>query len=79
MQFEIERRYLYINNLTAIIKNIVENWNLYNMHKFTKFIKPQNIQILSKYPLEKVIADISYFNNKFDLEEIKNKYLFIRL
>ena len=49
------------------------------MHKFTKFIKPQNIQILSKYPLEKVIADISYFNNKFDLEEIKNKYLFIRL
>ena len=40
-----------------------------------KFIKPNNIQIISKFPLERVQADLTYFNKNFEFFDIKEKYL----
>ena len=67
LQYEIIRRGLYINNLT--------NCNLCIIHKLNRFIKPPNIQIISRRPLERIQIDITYFNNKIELEELEDKYL----
>ena len=75
LQFEIERRGLFINKLTYLIKDIVENCKICQIHKLNKFIKPGTKQILSYKPLERVQADITYFSNKLDLNELQNKYL----
>ena len=74
-QFEIERRGLFINKLTYLIKLTIENCKICQIHKLNKFIKPGAIQILSYKPLERVQADITYFSTKIDLCEIQNKYL----
>ena len=37
------------------------------MHKLNKFIKADNIQIISKKPLERVEIDIKYFGKKIEL------------
>ena len=44
-------------------------------NKLNKYIKPDNVQIISHKPLERVQIDITYFNNKLDLDELRNKYL----
>ena len=54
LQFEIERRGLFINKLTYLIKESVENCKICQIHKLNKFIKPETIQILSYKPLERV-------------------------
>ena len=41
------------------------------MHKLNKNIKPINIQIISKFHLETVQADITYFNKYIELNDIK--------
>ena len=75
LQYEIIRRGLYINNITNIIKDIVKNCSLCIIHKLNRFIKPPNIQIISRRPLERIQLDITYFNNKIELEELEDKYL----
>ena len=52
LQIEIKRRNLYINNSTERIKECVETCAISTMNKLNKYIKPINIQIISKYPLE---------------------------
>ena len=37
------------------------------MHKLNKYIKPNNIQIISKFPLERVQADITYIIKMLNL------------
>ena len=45
------------------------------MHKLNRFVKPANIQIISKKQLERVLIDISYLSKKVELLELKEKYL----
>ena len=47
------------------------------MHKLKKFVKPANIQIISKKPLEHVEIDITYFTKKNWTIGIKRK-IFIK-
>lgn len=64
-----------IFQITYLIKNIINNCNICIIHKLNKFMKSANIQIISKYPLERIQIDIIYFKNKFELAELENKYL----
>ena len=75
LRYEIERRGLYRNKLNDIICNVVKNCETCLVHKLNKFIKSQNIQILSTKPLEIVQAHITYFNKKIELNELHEKYL----
>ena len=75
LQYEIERRSLYIHQLTYYIKEYVKDCEICQIHKLNKFIKPGDTQIISHYPLERVLGDITYFNNKIELLEFKAKYL----
>ena len=59
LQFEIERRALFINKITYLIKECVANCKICQIHKLNKFIKPETIQIISYKPLERVEADIT--------------------
>ena len=70
LKFEIERRGLFINKLTYLIKESVENCKICQIHKLNKFIKPETIQILSYKPLKRVQADITYFSNKANLTDL---------
>ena len=45
------------------------------MNKLNNYIKPSNVQIISKAPLERVQIDITYFKSKLNIKEIENKYL----
>lgn len=45
------------------------------MHKLNNFIKPANKQIISRFPLDRVQIDITYFLNKINIKELQNKYL----
>ena len=75
LQYEILRRGIYINNLTKIIKETIKKCSICIMNKLNRFVKPANIQIISKKPLERVEIDITYFKKKIDLLELKEKYL----
>ena len=75
LQYEIERRGIYINRLTNIIKSIINKCEICAMHKLNSFIKPYKEQIISKKPLERIQCDITYFNKKIEFTELKNKYL----
>ena len=75
LQYEITRRGLYINRITNYIKGFVENCETCIIHKLNNFIKPEPIQIISNYPLERVQIDITYFNKKIELEDLHYKYL----
>jgi len=75
LQHEIIRRGLYINKITDLIKNVLKHCGICAIHKLNKYIKPKNVQILSKYPLERVQADLTYFHKKIELYELKEKYL----
>ena len=75
IQYEIERRKIYIHNITEIIKCITKNCPICVDHKLNKYIKPSNKQIISKKPLERLQIDITYFSKKLELEYIENKYL----
>ena len=43
--------------------------------KLNNFIKPANKQIISRFPLDRVQLDITYFRNKINIKELQNKYL----
>ena len=73
--FEIERRGLFINNISKKTKSIVKNCIFCNQNKLNKFVKPNNLQIISNHPLERVLLDLTFSNNKIDIEDLKNKYL----
>lgn len=73
--FEIERRDIYANNLKIEIENIKKNCAIYVIHKLNNFIKPANKQIISRFPLDRVQIDITYFGNKIKIKELQNKYL----
>lgn len=75
LQQEIIRRGLYINNITDLIKNILKHCDKCIIHKLNKYIKPKNVQILSNHPIERVQADLTYFNKRIELYELKEKYL----
>ncbi len=77
LQYEIEHRVLYfnINNITSLIKQCINNCSLCLMHKLNKYIIPDNIQIISNKPLERVQVDITFFKNKLDVPELQYKYL----
>ena len=75
LQYEIERRNLYINNITSIIQKITKECDICLLHKLNKFIKPANQQIISNKPLERIQLDLTYFSNKIELHELKDKYL----
>ena len=53
LQYEVERRGLFIHNITDDIKNFIKNCEVCITNKFNNFLKPANTQILSKKPLEK--------------------------
>ena len=61
LQYEVERRGLFIHNITDDIKKYTKNCEVCITHKYNKFLKPANIQILSKKPLERIQIDITYF------------------
>lgn len=42
LQYEIERRGIFINKLTYMIKEIISNCEICIIHKFNNFIKPGN-------------------------------------
>lgn len=73
--YEIERRGLYINRLLEYCKQIIKNCKICVVRKLNKCIIPSNIQIISHYSLERIQIDITYFNNKCELEDIRGKYL----
>ena len=75
LQNEIIRRGLYINEITDLIKNLLKHCDICVIHKLNKYINPKNFQILSNHPLERVEADLTYFNKKIELYELKEKYL----
>ena len=75
LQHEIISRGLYINKITDLIKNLLKHYDIYIIHKLNKYIKPKNVQILSNHPLERVQVDLTYFNKKIELYELKEKYL----
>lgn len=54
LQHEIERRGVFINKLTYMLKDIVSKCEICIINKLNNFMKPNNKQILSKYPLERV-------------------------
>lgn len=53
----------------------MENFETFIIHKLNNYIKPEHIQIISNYPLERVQIDITYFNKKIELEHLNYKYL----
>lgn len=73
--FEIERRGKYINNLKIEIENIIKKCTVCVINKLNHFIKPANKQIISRFPLDRVQIDITYFLNKINIKELENKYL----
>ena len=77
LMYEIERRGIYTNNLKENISKLLKNCFIFIENKLNKFIKPANIHIISKKPLERVQIDIAYFKNKLNLnvKELENKYL----
>ena len=79
LQYEIQRRGIYINKLIKLIESNVKNCQICIMHKLNKFIKPDNIQITSKKLLERIEVDITYFGKKIELIDLKNKFLLILL
>ena len=58
-----------------MIKDVVLLCEICIIHKLNNFIKPNNKQIISKFPLERVHGDITYVNKKIELEEFREKYL----
>ena len=75
LQYEIVNRGFYIYNITNLIDNVIKECKYCIMNKISNFIKPQNQQIISKKPLERVQADITYFNKNIELKDLKYKYL----
>ena len=73
--FEIERRGIYVNNLKIEIENIIKNCAVCVIYKLNNFIKPENKQIISRFPLDRVQIDITYFHNKIKIKELQNKYM----
>ena len=63
----------YIQVLTVCNMKLKEDICI--MQKSNNFIKPPNIQIISKYPFERIKIDITFFKNKLEFCELKNKYL----
>lgn len=61
--------------MTNLISNIIKNCELCVIHKLNKFLKPEDEQIISYKPMERMQADITYFNKNYEFYEIRNKYL----
>lgn len=73
--FEIEMRGIFINNIANKTKDIVKNCEICIATKLNKYVKPNNIQIISHKPLERVQIDLTYFINKIAIDELRDKYL----
>ena len=73
--YEIERRGIYTNNLKDVISKLLKNCVVCLENKLNNSIKPANIQIVSKKPLERFQINITYFKNKLNIKELENKYL----
>ena len=59
---EFNRRRLYYHDLTTNIKNYIDKCKICVEIKLNNYIKPPNKQIISRFPLERVLMDITYFS-----------------
>ena len=73
--YEIERRGLFCNKISKKIEEIIKKCSICIINKLNTYIKPMNTQIISHKPLERVQIDLTYFNKKLELEEIRDNYL----
>ena len=54
------------------VKEYLSKCEICFIHKLNNFINPADKQIIiSKHPLERLLADITYFNNKLELLEFQ--------
>lgn len=71
---QIIRRGIYINNITKLIKQAIKNCSICIKHKLNRLVKPANIQIINKKPLERVEIDITYFIKKYKYWNLKKNF-----
>ena len=72
---EFNRRRLYYHDLTTNIKNYIDKCKICAENKLNNYIKPTNKQIISRFPLERVLMDITYFSYKNNNIKINKTYV----
>ena len=75
LNYEIFRHGYYWNNMSIDISNYIKRCVICNTHKLGKKIKPNNKQIISYFPLERVELDLTYLSKLYPKNNSEFNYL----
>ena len=76
LQYEIFRRGYYWYGMTKDIINYVHSCILCTEIKLNKPVKPINKQIISYYPMERIVMDLTYLKKLYSKNNSKYNYIF---
>lgn len=72
---EFKSKNLYCKGLESNIINYIKNCKVCSQNKNNIFVKPPNKQIISKYPMERILLDITYLTYKDNKNNCIKKYI----
>ena len=79
LQYEIRRRGYYWHGIKYDVINYIKSCTLCTQNNLNKPIKPNNKQILSYYPLERLQLDITYLSKIYPKNNYKYNYFYVLL